>query len=305
MSCCASPVSDTLPEDVREAFERCMGERCLAVERLSGGRTNTSVGVEALSGSYVLRIPGEGTNAYIDRRSEFDNMHKLSHLRFLPQICYADRESGTLVTRRIKGAVPMGPSDVFDKGRRAAMVDLLVQVHRSGEILANEFDIAKMQKEYAARLDDLGIQRPKPLTDVAGDLEEAVEALSRDYPKRMVACHGDPKLNNFLLADGRMYLIDWEYSGMADEYFDLANMVMTDCLDERRERLVIESYEERSGSGLLREKYLLLKVATDYLWIHWHLIKLGQGQMPAYNEASWRSRLDRAIGNLKRLEGLS
>ena len=130
MSCCASPVSDTLPEDVREVFERCMGERCLAVERLSGGRTNTSVGVEALSGSYVLRIPGEGTNAYIDRRSEFDNMHKLSHLRFLPQICYADRESGTLVTRRIKGAVPMGPSDVFDKGRRAAMVDLLVQVHR-------------------------------------------------------------------------------------------------------------------------------------------------------------------------------
>lgn len=69
--------------------------------------------------------------------------------------------------------------------------------------------------------------------------------------------------------------------------------------------LCIRTVDARPGSGLLREKYLLLKVATDYLWIHWHLIKLGQGQMPAYNEASWRSRLDRAIGNLKRLEGLS
>lgn len=102
-----------------------------------------------------------------------------------------------------------------------------------------------------------------------------------------------------------MFLIDWEYSAWLMSIIDLANMVMTDRLNEELERLVVETYEECVGASLVWERDLLLKVAMDHLWVYWYLIKLGQGQMPAYSKAAWRARLDRVLGNSGRLEDLA
>ena len=92
------------------------------------------------------------------------------------------------------------------------------------------------------------------------------------------------------------------YLDMADRYFDLVNLVMTNNLDVDQETKCLEMYEICSGEKIIREKYLLYKVFTDYLWLYWHLIKLQQGQMVEYNEKSWKKRLDRALFHLDQLE---
>lgn len=97
-------------------------------------------------------------------------------------------------------------------------------------------------------------------------------------------------------------MIDLEYSGMADQYFDLVNMSMTNNLSVIEENLFLESYEEHSGEKINKHKFLMYKISTDYLWIFWHLIKLEQNEMIDYNEQSWRNRLNRALKNLKLLE---
>lgn len=126
--------------------------------------------------------------------------------------------------------------------------------------------------------------------------------LFTDYPKELVSCHIDPKLNNFLKVGHRLYVIDWEYSGMADAYFELANLTLTNNLTVQEEELTLQKYFEISKQSMNRTKYLLYKFATDYLWIYWHLIKLHEKEMVEYNDMSWKKRLRRATQILDELE---
>lgn len=81
---------------------------------------------------------------------------------------------------------------------------------------------------------------------------------------------------------------------MADLYFELANFTLTNNLTSEEEKIFIDAYCKASGIEFIREKYLLYKFATDYLWIYWHLIKCQQNSMIEYNEMSWNKRLKRA-----------
>lgn len=126
--------------------------------------------------------------------------------------------------------------------------------------------------------------------------------LFKKYPKILVPCHIDPKLNNFLKKDKQLFLIDWEYSGMSDLYFELANFTLTNNLNNEEEEIFIKTYCRVSGIKFIKEKYLLYKFATDYLWIYWHLIKCQQNSMIEYNEMSWNKRLKRALNVISIIE---
>ena len=69
-----------------------------------------------------------------------------------------------------------------------------------------------------------------------------------------VACHNDLLSENFIVdGDGRMWIIDWEYGGMADPYFDLGDFVMEHPFSRDEERLIIATYcgemDERSSAA--------------------------------------------------------
>ena len=55
-----------------------------------------------------------------------------------------------------------------------------------------------------------------------------------------VPCHNDLLPANFLLTDGRVRIVDWEYAGMGDRFFDLGNLAVNNELDDRTtsERLI-------------------------------------------------------------------
>ena len=89
---------------------------------------------------------------------------------------------------------------------------------------------------------------------------------------------------------------------MVDKYFDLVNLAMTNYLTEEQEEQCLRVYEECDSKPFIKEKYILYKVITDYLWLYWHLIKLNQGEMVEYNRKSWKNRLKRALDNLKLAE---
>lgn len=294
-----------IPVTPEALFESLMQEKCTCSKQLTGGVTNSSYFMQVPSGDYVLRIPGEGTNSFINRSHEIDNVKLMEGLfSFVPEVCYANASIGVLISKYVKDSMPMSVSDMYDPERLLLMCNCLLQVHNSGARFSNEFDIIQMRHVYARKLACQGVEAPEELKAHREQLESATSLLFDEYPKKCVTCHGDPKLNNFLFAGSTMYLIDWEYSGMADPYFDLVNMVMTDRLIIEQEEMLLDAYEELSGEPLDRRKYKLFKIATDYMWIYWHLIKIAQGSMIEYNETAWTNRLTRALGNLEQLEEL-
>lgn len=285
-----------------KVFEEIRHEEVLSEEMLSGGVTNLSFEIRSSSGHYILRIPGKGTNEFINRSDEIANMRAASVLGFVPEILYSNPSSGIIISRFVENNIPMAVKDLSDPERREKIAKTLLGVHRSGITGLNEFDIVKTQEEYKQVLRAMRVSMPEELEKYIPILDRMMERLFEKYPKELVLCHGDPKLNNFLLDHEKMWLIDWEYSGMADKYFDLVNLTMTDNLSKQEETWILEAYQSLAREKIISEKYILWKIATDYLWIYWHLIKMFQGEMVEYNMQSWVKRLHRALNNTKILE---
>ena len=67
-----------------------------------------------------------------------------------------------------------------------------------------------------------------------------------------VPCHNDLLTANFLDDGGRLRLLDWEYAGMNDPHFDLANFASHHDLEPDAEVALLEAYGERGSLARLR-----------------------------------------------------
>ena len=273
-----------------------------SVDLMGGARTNTSYRVSAARRLYAMRVPGEGTNEYIDRRSEVANLRLASEaLDFVPRVFYANGETGLIISEFLEGARSLTMEDAADDGLLAAAAERLAFVHSSGIAFGNVFDLRETKRSYTTLLEAAGVGLPVEVVREKRALDEALAEYAARSKGRLAPCHIDPNMANFMERDGKLFLIDWEYSGMCDPLFDVANMAMTDRFNEATERRFVRCYERAAERAVDRADYLLTKVASDWMWLFWHLIKLEAGQMVDYNEFSWRNRLRRALENLREI----
>ena len=295
--------NDYLTNDQASYVEGKIGEPILSLLPLTGGVTNVTYEMISRSGKlYALRIPGKGTNAYINRADEMRNIATIDSLGIMPRVFCSDPDTGILIMDFLEHCQPCAIEDVHNAISLQKICRLLYMVHTSEKTFDNEFDLLKNQTMYREHLKKIGGHSPKALKEQEERMDGWMQYLFLNYPKNLVTCHIDPKLNNFLKKGMQLYLIDWEYSGMADRYFEFANFALVNNLTEEEERDFIDCYCRVSGMVFDRVKYLLYKFATDYLWIYWHLIKCQQKSMVEYNEMSWRKRLKRAKAVLDELE---
>ncbi len=71
-----------------------------------GGLTNRVYRI----GDVVLRLPGRGTEAYIDRANEAAAAQAAAAAGVSPEVIHADPATGVMLTRFITGAVTMSPA---------------------------------------------------------------------------------------------------------------------------------------------------------------------------------------------------
>ena len=295
--------NDYLTNENIKYIENKINSSILSVKPLAGGVTNNTYEITTNDNKkYAVRIPGTGTNEYINRKDEMSNISDINFLGIVPEVISADEENGILILDYVNNCQPCSIEDIHNRKSLERICRQLCMIHKSEIRFNNEFDIVKMQENYRKHLKELGGVVPEILKREEENLDSWMSYLFLNYPKKLVACHIDPKLNNFLKKGMKLYLIDWEYSGMADMYFELANFTLTNNLSPEEEKLFIESYCKVSGINFEYEKYLLYKFATDYLWIYWHLIKCQQNSMIEYNEMSWKKRFGRIKNVLDILE---
>jgi thiamine kinase-like enzyme len=113
---------------------------------------------------------------------------------------------------------------------------------------------------------------PERLEAMLVAMEDVEEATQR-HPVPAVACHNDLLSENFMLEPaGKMWVIDWEYGGQTDPYFDLGDFVMEHPFTREEERLIIETY-----CGEMNEKYfgrlMLYKALSAVWWAVWAMIQ--------------------------------
>lgn len=182
-----------------------------------GSVTNQTFRLDDGQESYVIRVAGP-TTGYLDRAVETHNAAIAADLGLAPPVLYLD--DALLVTRFVTGARPLTVADLGDPDRLRQIGGLLSRLQRSPRPFRHERhpfgEIDRYLGHYA---------HPRAVT-LRRALQPVDAALAR-APRPLVPAHVDASVANFLLgADGRLWLVDWEFSSMADPAWDPASVLM-------------------------------------------------------------------------------
>jgi thiamine kinase-like enzyme len=189
------------------------------IEPLGGGITNHNFKVSLDGEAYVLRIGGKDTELLgIDRRAEHAAALAAAAVGAGPEVVAFLEDEGALVTRFVDGQ-PASVEEMRSPDSIARVVAVLKPFH-DGLAIPAAFDSFEVVKTYAAAAAERGVQAPASY-ERASEVATRSESLRGTQP--LQPCHNDLLSANFILDGARLWIVDWEYAGMGDVYFDLAN----------------------------------------------------------------------------------
>jgi len=224
-------------EFIHDVVERVRPGQPATVEPLPGGITNANFKVDLGTECVVIRVPGNNTEVLgIDRASEVAANRVAAAVGVAPEVVAVDEETGCIVTRFVEGR-PISMEELATEPTLGAVITTLARVHRAGQVDAefNHFNVIRAYHEEAQRR---GVAEPFDYEQINAVLER-IESV-RPF-KASVLGHND-LLNANMLHDGSIRILDWEYAGMADPFFDLANFSVNNELGPARDESIIQHY---------------------------------------------------------------
>ncbi|MGO1119916.1 phosphotransferase [Rhodovibrionaceae bacterium A322] len=244
----------------------------IKAERL-GGLTNLVYKLDLGDERLILRIPGEGTEAYIDRKVEMHNARVAADAGVSAEVLHADGDTGLLLMRCIDNIVTMTPENFANSpGSPTRAAKAMKQLHGSGKEFQFRFELFAMIDEYLGLLSDLGATLPDGYNDVVAAAEPLRAALAKN-PAPLAPCHCDPLCENFLDDGERMWIVDWEYSGMNDPLWDLGDLSVEAGFTEAQDREMMAAYCDGDVSAADMGRMVIYKALCDLLWTLWGLIQ--------------------------------
>jgi thiamine kinase-like enzyme len=238
------------------------------VERL-GGLTNLVFRV----GDVCVRLPGDGTEEYINRAHEAEAAHAAANAGVSPEVLHADPETGVMATRFIEGAATMTP-DGFrsDAGAVRRAGQAFRKLHTSGARFPFTFELFSMIDDY------LGSSRPRTWRCPRAIMMSSAKRRPSAAALRQSA--GSCRLplrslcENFLDTGERIFIVDWEYSGMNDPMWDLGDLSVEGEFDADQDQALLEAYFGGEPPAADRARMVIYKAMCDLLWTLWGLIQL-------------------------------
>ena len=250
----------------------------VGIERLSGALTNQSYKVTTDGGVYVLRLAGEGTSEYVDRRAEGHNARVAAATGVNADVLYFDAKVGTMLTRFVEGVSMEEASFHRDAGALSRATLALRQVHRLGTVFRFRFDVFARIGRYLDLLFELGVPPPEDYYELERETEIIRLAIEAS-PAPLAPCHNDPWPGNLLDTGERVYIIDWEYSGMNDPAWDLADLSVEAEFGPEQDCAMMQTYHGTGLSPALYSRLEVYKAMSDLHWSVWGFVQHAKGNL--------------------------
>lgn len=188
------------------------------VKRLMGGMSNYTYVVEVNTTLYTFRIPGKKADKFVDRNVENDNIELVSQLGLNNETIYLDTVTGYKIAKYIEG-VPVSELSPLDYLEQASKV--LHSIHESGLSSKHDYsplDRLSLYENHTKEYNHVHSERYKELKQRFLDLKEEYMDESR-----LTLSHGDSQISNFVVTpDNTLKLMDWEFAGNNDPFYDIA-----------------------------------------------------------------------------------
>ena len=255
-----------------EGFGKITKQDC-NIKRL-GGMTNIVHLVETKNINLIVRIPGKGTEDYINRSTEYKNAKAAWRAGISAEIIWADVNSGAMVSKAINRIETM-TANLFSsrKGSPARAGYALAKLHNSGETFDFRFELFNMIDDYLKILSTKDVDLPEGYNDIVKGAEPIKELLETNSIP-LAPCHCDPLCENFLDDGKNMWIVDWEYSGMNDPLWDLGDLSVEAGMNEDQENEMLKAYFGKEPTAAQKGRVIIYKAMCDLLWTLWGLIQL-------------------------------
>ena len=277
---------------IKQKIEKLLSkeEEIVTVERL-GGMTNNNYLVETTNRKFIVKFFGKGTDKLINRIAEKNNLENLRDLELDVENYIFDIEEGIKVNEYIENAITFDAHYIKTKNKEVA--GILQKVHGSGKELEGEFKIFDEIKKYEDLIQgEIKYAYYDKIREKVFELKSHLEEIGIDRK----SCHIDLVPENFIEDEnGRVYLIDWEYSSMNDPMWDLAALFIESNYRKSEEGEFFKYYYSEN-TPVSVAKIMIYKILQDFLWSLWTIYKEEQGaEFGSYGQ----DRYNRCLKNLK------
>ena len=248
----------------------------LRITELSGGITNRNYKIESENETYVLRVGGDETiHLGIDRRVEHGCTLAASRVGVAPEpIAFLEPE-GYLVPRFVSG-VGIPAERIGDENNIRRVVASLKLYHALEEF-PGQFSPFRVVETYAQTARRLGVALPARMNWFLELSREIERALWRD-PFTPRPCHNDLLNGNFIDDGTRIRILDWEYGGKGDIFFDLANFAAQHEFTSDQEEILLRAYFGQPTQRQ-RARLKLMRIMSDLREAMWAMVQAGVSKL--------------------------
>ena len=246
----------------------------VTIERL-GGMTNHSYKVVLDEGQeYLVRIPGEGTEEMINRLDERKSTELACKLGIDSELLFFG-DNGTKVMRFIHDPQPMNEEVMRRKENLLQAAEIFHKLHTCGEDTGVRFEVFEMAELYEKIIREAGVAFYDDYEEVKQTVMTIKTAVDKTGIAPRVPCHNDSLVGNWVLdRDGKLFLIDWEYSGMNEAMWDLSCLSIEAEYSEKNDTDLLNAYYKREATIDEKKRFIAAKLYVDYLWTLWGLTRI-------------------------------
>lgn len=230
-----------LQDDVQAALSGIELGRIQSAKRIKHGRTNESWLVRGNAGAFVVRLSNTAeASLQIDRRSEATVLEVVARSGIGPEVIRCDPPRHLLVTRY--AGETWSDWDAVQPENIKRIAQLLRLLHSLPPPQGiRQVDLLAVVDGYLETLDQHGIRNVAGSPALRTRAREAAVMLREDSHPRL--CHNDVHALN-IIDDGALRLIDWEYAGLGERFFDLASICVYHRYDLQQRELLLQSYDQ-------------------------------------------------------------
>lgn len=226
--------------------------------RLMGGMSHLTYHIAIGGIDYTFRVIGKDGNLFVDRSIEKKNLAIIEPLDLNNETVYFDIESGEKAAKYVEGTVL---TQLDFKEHLTDVAHALKKLHRSGIAPASDYELIPRLAQYESFTDTR--------SDLYLDLKDRwITKYQKDHAHQpKVFCHGDAQRSNIVIGK-RLYLLDWEYAGWNEWYYDIAsfgNVQFSDAL------LLLDTYLGRPATKKEADSVRFYRM---YQALQWHQVAL-------------------------------
>ena len=278
----------------------------IRISQLSGGITNKLYRIQSEKGDYTLRVYGDKTDLFISRDNEAHAITEMCKLGVCAPLVKYLPEKGVTIVEFIDDALVLKNKHFLDSSLYPKIVAPIRKIHSSDVRLKKVFNPLIEIMKMSAILAGLDVKYKE--FDIAGTIDRLVKlsGIINIPETEYVPCHNDLLADNFILINENathkyaspMYIIDWEYAGMAPRYYDIADMFQEILAPRAAEEGIVTEYCR--GDNAERTLFFvdLFKPFPDIYWFLWSLVQLNISTITFDYYNYGRVKYENAIRNL-------